>query len=170
MFESTIVMTNPTQGMALARSSGGTEPVLLIALKKYRAARLQAQLGRIWSTLTGSSRSLLDLDAVRRERTVRGAHHAGTRTVPIHQIRGSLGRCEDFDTNFNPAKSHSQWRWLNIATARQKGVALPLVDLIQVGDTYFVQDGHHRISVAKAWGQASIDAQVTVWDVDGTLS
>ena len=40
--------------------------------------------------------------------------------------------------------------------------ALPLVDLIQIGETYFVHDGHHRISVAQALGQESIEAEVTV--------
>jgi len=50
------------------------------------------------------------------------------------------------------------------------GVTLPLVDLVQVGDVYFVRDGHHRISVARAFGQESIDAQVTVWEVARPLS
>jgi hypothetical protein len=30
--------------------------------------------------------------------------------------------------------------------------------LVQVGDIYFVRDGHHRISVAQALGQTDIDA------------
>ena len=42
---------------------------------------------------------------------------------------------------------------------------LPPVALIQVGHLYFVRDGHHRISVARALGQETIDAEVTVWDV-----
>ena len=41
--------------------------------------------------------------------------------------------------------------------------------LVKVGDKYFVLDGHHRISVAKALGQESIEAEVTVWDVAGPL-
>jgi hypothetical protein len=40
---------------------------------------------------------------------------------------------------------------------------LPPVDLIELGDVYFVNDGHHRISVAKMLGQREIEAQVTVW-------
>jgi hypothetical protein len=143
--------------------------VIPIALKKYRGARLRAQLRHIWSLLTGSTRSLLDLEAIRQARTVRGTHYAGMRTVPIAKIRGSMGRSDDFDIAFDPIKSHNRWRWLNIAAARQKGVALPLVELIQVGDVFFVEDGHHRISVARAWGQDSIDAEVIVWDVEEPL-
>jgi ParB-like chromosome segregation protein Spo0J len=32
-----------------------------------------------------------------------------------------------------------------------------------VGDTYYVRDGHHRISVARVLGQQYIDARVTIW-------
>jgi hypothetical protein len=39
------------------------------------------------------------------------------------------------------------------------------VELIQVGEVYFVRDGHHRISVAAALGQQEVDASVTVWQV-----
>jgi hypothetical protein len=35
----------------------------------------------------------------------------------------------------------------------------------RVGDAYFVRDGHHRISVARAFGQRSIKAKVLVWEV-----
>ena len=55
------------------------------------------------------------------------------------------------------------------ATARQQGKYLPAVVLVQVGDIYFVQDGHHRISVARALGQSEIEARVTIWQVSGPL-
>jgi hypothetical protein len=52
---------------------------------------------------------------------------------------------------------------------RFQGQPLDAVRLIQVGDHYFVEDGHHRISVALALGQTVIDAEVIVWEVDGPL-
>jgi hypothetical protein len=58
---------------------------------------------------------------------------------------------------------------VGIATAGYMGRTLPPVELIQVGDLYFVRDGHHRISVAQAMGQESIEAEVTVWQVAGLL-
>jgi hypothetical protein len=39
------------------------------------------------------------------------------------------------------------------------------VNLVKVGDDYFVIDGHHRISVARVFGAATIAAVVTVWHV-----
>jgi len=59
--------------------------------------------------------------------------------------------------------------WMGIAMARQQGIAMPAVQLIQVGDLYFVRDGHHRMSVARALGEAYVEAEVTVWEVAGPL-
>jgi hypothetical protein len=89
--------------------------------------------------------------------------------VPIAQIGGSEGRASDFDRDFNPIKGHTRQRWLGIAAAREQGKVLPPVSLIRVGDLYFVKDGHHRISVARAFGQEAIEAKVIVWQVEGTL-
>jgi hypothetical protein len=48
-------------------------------------------------------------------------------------------------------------------------VPLPPITLTLVGDRYFVVDGHHRVSVARALGQAGIDAGVTVCEFAGPL-
>ncbi len=37
---------------------------------------------------------------------------------------------------------------------------MPPVELIQAADGYYVRDGHHRISVARAAGQASIEGRI----------
>lgn len=124
---------------------------------------------KLSSALTGRSNRLLDLAAVRRACDVGSRHFGGIRAVPLDQIRGSAGRCGDFDADFRPLGGHLKDRWVSIATAQQMGRTMPPVDLIQVGDAYFVRDGHHRISVARALGQKAIDARVTVWQVRGPL-
>ena len=106
------------------------------------------------------SDELLSYDDVRKQHSVKGQHDLGTRIVPIDQIVGSMGRCRDFDRAFNPRQTVSDKRWMSIARASYKNVSLPLVELYKVGDSYFVQDGHHRISVARANGQDFIDARV----------
>ena len=58
---------------------------------------------------------------------------------------------------------------MNVATARTMRAILPPVELIQIGDIYFVRDGHHRVSVARAMGQEHIEAEVTLWKVEGEL-
>ena len=43
----------------------------------------------------------------------------------------------------------------------RRGESFPPVDLVKVGQLYFVRDGHHRVSVARALGRTDIDAYVT---------
>jgi len=135
----------------------------------YSRARSQGWQGQIWSTLTGRSRRLLTLAEIEANSTVHARRYAGIRTVPIGQVRGSQGRSNDFDRDFNPLQDHNKRRWLGVAAARERGKPLPPVQLVQVGDVYFVQDGHHRISVARALGQRAIEATVMVWQVTGPL-
>ena len=78
------------------------------------------------------------------------------------QICGSVGRGSDFDRDFNPLEEHTKKRWLSIAAARLQGKTLPPVSLIRIGETYYVQDGHHRISVERAQGAKKVHARVTV--------
>jgi hypothetical protein len=135
----------------------------------YSRTRNQGRWGQVWSTLTGRSRRLIALADIDVACLVRARRYAGMQTVPIDQIRGSQGRSDDFDRDFNPLRNHNKERWLSVAAARQRGRTLPPVDLVQVGDVYFVLDGHHRISVARAFGQRDIEAEVTVWQVTGPL-
>jgi hypothetical protein len=129
----------------------------------FRRARLRGLIGKVWARITGRSNNLMDVKTVTHGKSVRGCRHAGPQTVSIYQIKASEGRCQDFDQNFNPLKSHNQDRWISIARAWQQGTYLPAVDLIKVGDIYIVRDGHHRISVARFMGNDFIDAQVTEW-------
>jgi hypothetical protein len=103
------------------------------------------------------------------EVTVHTCRYAEIQTVPISQIRGSEGRSNDFDRDFNPLQNHNKRRWLSIAAARRRGKALPPVGLVQVGDVYFICVGYHRILVARAMGQQDIEAKVMVWQVTGPL-
>jgi len=135
----------------------------------YMRACAQGCWSQIWSVLTGRSCHLLSLNAMHAAGSVSGCSAAGVQTVAIGQIRGSEGRNRDFDRSFNPLMSHSQERWMRVAEAHQRGASLPLVQLIRVGELYFVRDGHHRISVARALRQQEIEADVVTWAVDEPL-
>jgi hypothetical protein len=76
----------------------------------------------------------------------------GTRTVPVAQIGGSVGRCSEFDRDFMPAKAGVKERWKRIDRAFHRGEELSPVSLYKVGGFYFVLDGRHRISVASYHG------------------
>jgi len=137
--------------------------------KMYCRARNRGRWGDLWSALTGRCRRLLTLDEIRATCAICGSRNVGIQNVPISQIRGTESRAGDFDHDFNPLRDHNQGRWQRIAAARQLGKALPPVDLVQVGEFYFVRDGHHRISVAHALRQQDIEANVVVWQISGPL-
>jgi len=115
---------------------------------------------KIISILTHHSYRLIDLNNYPMQK--RYGHYAGQREVPLDQIRGTEGRSNDFDDRFHPLTDRTRQRWMSVARANEQGLSLPPVDLIQVGDVYFVRDGHHRISVARAFGQTTITARVTI--------
>jgi hypothetical protein len=134
------------------------------AVRLYHRAYLAGWLRRIALYLLRRSSDLLNLTEAETTQCIKNRYSAGVQLVAIDQIQGSQGRYRDFDRAFYPRQHHSQSRWLQVATAR----ALPPVALVQVGNIYFVRDGHHRISVARAMGQIEIEAEVRVWQVADT--
>ncbi len=134
------------------------------ASKQYEKALRAGWFKRLQAVLVGHSRRLLSLADYHGATQVNEQHYAGIRTIPLNQIRGSEGRTLDFDIDFHPIREHTEQRWIGIFAACLRGVRMPPVELIQVGDVYFVRDGHHRVSVARAMRQAEIEAEVTVWE------
>jgi hypothetical protein len=155
---------SPPTWTILERFSGGE---FGSASTPYARSRRDARRGRFWSTGSRDSRHLLDLSEIKGTCRVDARRYAGLHTVPIEQNRGSEGRSNDLDRDFHPLQDHCMGRWLRVARARDQDKVLPPVVLVQVGDAYFVRDGHHRISVARALGQLDIDADVTVWHLSG---
>lgn len=142
--------------------------LLHTALDRFNTARRAATIERAKSLLFGHACRLLNLAALPSGQ-VRGRHYGGIKCVSLSQICGSLGRTGDFDQSFHPLDDRLRDRWIRVALARGQDIPMPAVSLVQVGDCYFVEDGHHRISVARILGETAIDAEVTVWDVHGSL-
>jgi hypothetical protein len=87
------------------------------------------------------------------------SRYLGNQVVPIAQITGSVGRDADFDRNFRPLKSHLRNRWVRVFLLSQR-TGWPRIRAHKVGRQYFVEDGHHRVSVAHLLGMRSIQAEV----------
>ncbi len=151
---------NPEIGQADIRSRA-----CRLAIHLFWRVYSQGMRRRFWNSLVGSQNHLRNLSEALQGRPVKSRHAAGLQNVTIVRIQGSEGRCQDFDAAFLPTNNRTEERWMSIATAQILYVALPPVELIQVGDAYYVRDGHHRISVAKSLGQKEIEAQVTVWEI-----
>jgi hypothetical protein len=91
----------------------------------------------------------------------RNRSYAGRRSVEVGRIVGSVGRAGDFDGSFLPTTRRVGERWKRVNRAFRRAEALPPVRLHKVSDSYFVEDGNHRVSVARYHGVEWIDAEVT---------
>lgn len=140
------------------------------AVSRFRTLVLRARFRRLWASLTGRSVHLLDLQDVRRSKTIEGSFDLGCMTIPVAKIRGSECRGRDFDDNFLPLAERFRQRWASVYAARLCGVPLPAVSVVQVDEVYYVRDGHHRVSVARMLGEEYIEAHVQVWQVKGASS
>jgi hypothetical protein len=136
-----------------------------------RASR-KALLGRVRTRLQRGNASiqLLCFDDLRRIPGALGRIHRGIRTVPVAQIVGSVGRCSEFDRDFMPTRASVEVRWKRVDRAHHRGEELPPVSLYKVGGSYFVLDGHHRVSVARFYAVEWIDAHVTQFGAGGAWS
>jgi hypothetical protein len=78
--------------------------------------------------------------------------------IPVASIVGTVEATADFDACFRPASERVAARWRSIARAYHDGRPLPPIDVIELTDGYYVLDGRHRVSVARALGHDEIDA------------
>jgi hypothetical protein len=83
------------------------------------------------------------------------------RAIPVEAIVGTVDATPDFDASFRPATERVARRWLSIARAHHDGRQLPPIDVIELTDGYYVIDGRHRVSVARALGHAEIEAHTS---------
>lgn len=81
--------------------------------------------------------------------------------IPLAEIVGTLEPTISFDAAFRPASELVRARWERVALAHHRGVALPPISVLWRADGYYVIDGRHRVSVARALGHRDIEAWVT---------
>ena len=80
--------------------------------------------------------------------------------VEVSKITGSVGRWRKFDRRFMPAGVSAE-RCKRVDRAFLRGEELPPVSLYKLGERYFVEDGNHRVSVARYHGVEMIEAEIT---------
>jgi hypothetical protein len=120
-----------------------------------RARRRAALLGTLRRSPAPALPVLDERDLTRAPRSLpRGVHE-----IPLDAITATLepARAPQFDDHFRPAGSERA-RWQRVWLAEHRGQTLPPISVMRFGDRYAVRDGHHRVSVARARGAATIDA------------
>jgi hypothetical protein len=137
-------------------STGNPHTDAELAFRRATRARRRAAL---LGTLRRSPAPMLDVvddrDVLRKRTRV----PRGVREIPLNAITATLepARAPQFDREFRPARV-ARSRWQRVWMAEHLGRPLPPISVVRFGDRYAVRDGHHRVSVARARGAATIDA------------
>lgn len=131
---------------------------------EFLRARRREGLARLASRLRGEppdAGRILPLDEVIDALGMRGERYLGLQDIRLDTIAGTVDSRRDFDHRFRPTSNRVRSRWDQLALAQRHGEPIPPVEVYRVGDPHFVKDGHHRVSIAIASGQETIDAYVT---------
>ncbi len=131
------------------------------AVRDYRRARQKAALQIIFDRLRGRPTELLSYEQVQDKLRARPSSSKKLREIPLNSIVGSVGRYGDFTRSFLPRDASDEQRWARVKAMAEDLQGLPPIDVYKIGEAYFVSDGHHRVSVAREFGAATIEAYVT---------
>ncbi|MEP6987186.1 MAG: transcriptional regulator, partial [Chloroflexota bacterium] len=134
-------------------------------VQEYENATVRAFWQEIIGHLRGKPAQLLSFEDVRTRLRLREELYRGLQDIPLESIVGSVGRYTDFTSTFLPKSVINRDRWTRIYAEAEGNTGLPPIEVYQVGEVYFVRDGNHRVSVALAMGQKTIEAYVTEVDV-----
>lgn len=133
-----------------------------VAHREWNQARRKALWLQLRSSLSSKKIDLINFDQLSERFDLGNAAYQGVQNIPVAKIMGSLGRYNDFIHTFLPTTENMRQRWEKIATLYldPSSRGLPPIEVYQVGDSYFVSDGNHRVSVARQLGLKDIRAHV----------
>jgi len=132
------------------------------AIDRFEDARRRAQINLFWERLTNRPKGLLPFATIHSALFYPSGVHQGIREIPVRRIQGSLAQAPEFDRDFRPLHKNQRERWTNAWVLHvQKGWEPIIVH--QIDGLYFIEDGHHRTSVARELGLDTIEASVTAY-------
>lgn len=144
--------------------------MLAEAENDFTRARNKALFNEIQHLLAPEEAAMVSLGEVKKIIKPKSETYIGMKVIPIDKIIGSEGRFKDFDNQFFPKHSVMKERWGHVDEAIIKDIVLPPIKVYELGGLYFVRDGNHRVSVAKAKGVEFIDAEVVSLQTEIKLS
>ncbi len=129
--------------------------------EKFSEARRLAFLKSVVHFLDKEANDLLSFEEIRTRLQLRHARDLGVQEIEVDKIVGSMGRYSDFTREFYPLRDSQANRWRRIYDLTNSLAGFPPIEALKVGEAYFVRDGNHRVSVARANGAKMIEAHVT---------
>jgi hypothetical protein len=139
------------------------DPIADQADYDWGKARRKVLYQQVVCTVTQCSVDMLSFRQVKERLRLGNPHTRGLQEIRLDQVKGSVGRYEDFTSAFLPRRDSLQDRWKNVEKLILRGKAPP-IDVYKVGGAYFVVDGNHRVSVGRQLGLETIEAYVTEFD------
>jgi hypothetical protein len=136
----------------------------------FNKARNKAMLSGFLHLMDSDKNRLLSFHDVKDILKPKNQVYMGSQIVPVELIVGSEGRYRDFNKYFFPKVDHLRSRWIRVDEAHLKDIILPPIQLYEIGGVFFVRDGNHRVSVAKAQKVEFIDAEVIRLDAEINLN
>lgn len=125
---------------------------------QFSTTRRRALRSALWAKLRGMKTGLAAFPEEAPEKSP-NRRFLGIQDVPVQDIIGTINRQNDFDSKFRPLNLHLQDRWINAYLALQSEGWSPIL-VHKVGNKYYVEDGHHRVSIAQPLGMTLIPAKV----------
>ena len=138
--------------------------------ERFRRSHQAAQMQDLLGLIRGKTTNLVSYEEVARRVKAYQQIEMGTQMIPLSQIVGSVGRYRDFTREFLPRTNISKERWLRVDQVLNSQTGYPPIEVYKIGEVYFVRDGNHRISVARANGLTHIEAYVTEVKTDIPLT
>jgi hypothetical protein len=135
---------------------------------RFENARRRAQLWRFWCRLVRKPQTLLPFAPIYARLKNRVGYRRGVQEIPLRQIVGSFDKSHLFDRAFRPLSDDLCRRWVNMKMLQEAGGWEP-IDVHQIGNLYFVEDGHHRVAVARDAGLRVIEANVVEYPLSISL-
>ena len=126
----------------------------------FYALQRPAWRDSLWAKLIGKSTNLARFPEQAPQKSS-NRKLVAVQDIPLRQIVGTLNRHNDFDHKFRPLKSYLRDRWVNVHCSLENGGWDPIL-VHMVGNRYYIEDGHHRVSIARSLGMEFI--QANVWE------
>jgi hypothetical protein len=131
------------------------------AERAFQNVHLRAKIESFLRKLTGRQLHLLSFREVQERLGLHLVRELGMREIPLDRIVGSVGKPDAFTPTFLPRYARLKERWKRVYAGAQSPIGLPAIEVYQVGEVYFIKDGHHRVSVARHLGTTTMTADVT---------
>lgn len=135
-------------------------------LEEYRKARLAGLKEAKRSQARGGSPHLPVLDEILAVETTCGEVNLGLSEIPIELIVGtrSAGRSHSFSHSFLPLMDEDSefcHKWTALCKAHMDSGITDPIKVYEYMHTFYVAEGHKRVSVLRWFGAVSISAEVT---------